>query len=144
MLYQIAALARLDLAPQHRQPPWTRIAAAAVLAVAGSLVADIFLVAIGETVWPATRHFQHFQLSDYGKLTVVGVIIACVAWPVVTRISSVPDVYILHLGEPARGVAVLMLMHLAIAVVTYNLLVRLAPVRPGQVGEASVTVARSA
>jgi hypothetical protein len=76
------------------------------------------------------------------------VIIACVAWPVVTRISSaprwlffrlailvtlvllLPDLYILHMGEPAKGVAVLMLMHVSIAVVTYNLLVLIAPVRP--------------
>ena len=77
----------------------------------------------------------------------IGVIIACVAWPVVTRISSaprwlffrlailvtlvllLPDLYILHTGEPAKGVAVLMVMHVAIALVTYNLLVHLAPVR---------------
>jgi hypothetical protein len=41
-----------------------------------------------------------------------------------------PDLYILHMGEPAKGVAVLMVMHVAIALVTYNLLVHLAPVRP--------------
>ena len=41
-----------------------------------------------------------------------------------------PDVYILHLGAPPRAVAVLMVMHLAIAVVTYTLLTRVAPVRP--------------
>jgi hypothetical protein len=40
-----------------------------------------------------------------------------------------PDLYILHVGEPAKGVAVLMLMHVAIALVTYNLLVHLAPAR---------------
>jgi hypothetical protein len=40
-----------------------------------------------------------------------------------------PDVYILHQGQPARAVAVLMVMHLAIALITYNLLVHLAPVR---------------
>jgi len=90
----------------------------------------------------------HFQFHDYAKLTVIGVIIACVAWPVVTRISSdprwlffrlailvtvvllLPDFYILHGGQPADAVAVLMLMHLAIALVTYNLLVHLAPAGP--------------
>jgi hypothetical protein len=68
-----------------------------------------------------------------------------VAWPVITRISSaprwiffrlailvtlvlwLPDVYILYLGQPADAVAVLIVMHLAIALITYNLLVRLAP-----------------
>jgi len=38
-----------------------------------------------------------------------------------------PDVYILYLGQPAGAVAVLVVMHLAIALITYNLLVRLAP-----------------
>ena len=74
--------------------------------------------------------------------------IACAAWPVVTRVSSaprwlffrlailvtlvlwLPDLYILDLGQPARAVAVLMLMHLAIALVTYNSLVHIAKVRP--------------
>jgi hypothetical protein len=90
----------------------------------------------------------HFQFSDYAKLTVIGVIIACAAWPVVTRMSSeprwlffrmaigvtlvlwLPDIYILYRGQPGDAVAVLFLMHLAIAVVTYNLLVHLAPTGP--------------
>jgi len=71
-----------------------------------------------------------------------------VAWPIVSRISSsprwlflrmavvvtlvlwLPDVWILLHGEPAKAVAVLMTMHLAIAFITYNALVRLAPLRP--------------
>ncbi len=82
----------------------------------------------------------------------VGVIIACVAWPIVTRVSSaprwlffrlailvtlvlwLPDLWILHMGESARAVAVLMVMHVAIALVTYNVLVHLAPVRPAAGG----------
>jgi hypothetical protein len=47
----------------------------------------------------------------------------------VTLVLWLPDVYILHLGAPPRAVAVLMVMHLAIAVVTYTLLTRVAPVR---------------
>jgi hypothetical protein len=75
------------------------------------------------------------------------VVIACIAWPVVTRISShprwlflrlavlvtavllLPDVWILLKGQPAKAVAVLMVMHLAIGVITYNCLVRIAPIR---------------
>ena len=82
------------------------------------------------------------------KLTVIGVVIACVAWPVVTRISSaprwlflrmaiavtlvlwLPDIYILVRGAPGRAVAVLMVMHLAIALVTYNALVHIAKTKP--------------
>jgi hypothetical protein len=148
MLNKLASLARVDFSPQHRQPASGRVLLAAIASIAGSLAADAILVVIGKAVFPSTRGFAHFQFSDYAKLTVIGVIIACAAWPVVTRISSaprwlffrlailvtlvllLPDLYILHTGEPARGVAVLMIMHVAIALVTYNLLVHLAPVRP--------------
>jgi hypothetical protein len=148
MLRQTAPLVRLDFAPHHRQPSAARVVLATIASIAGSLAADAMLVAIGEAIFPATKSYVHFQFSDeYGKLTVIGVIIACAGWPVVTRVSSqprwlflrlavlttlilwLPDLYILYLGEPAHAVAILMVMHLAIAVVTYNLLVRLAPAR---------------
>ena len=47
----------------------------------------------------------------------------------VTLALWLPDAYIWYLGQPASAVAVLVVMHLAIALFTYNLLVRLAPVR---------------
>ena len=121
--------------------------AATAVALAGSLGADALLVVIGTAIFPSTKGYGHFQFSDYAKLTVVGVLIACLAWPIVTRISSaprwlffrlaiavtlvlwLPDLYILYQGESARAVAVLIVMHLAIALVTYNCLVRIAPVR---------------
>jgi hypothetical protein len=102
---------------------------------------------IGTAIFPAARGYVHFRFSDYARLTIIGVLIACVAWPVVTRISSsprwlffrlaiavtlvlwLPDLYILHLGQSARAVAVLMVMHLAIALVTYHCLVHIARVR---------------
>jgi hypothetical protein len=140
--------ARVDFAPRHPQPSAPRVILATITALAGSLAADLVLVAIGRAVFPTTRHFAHFALSDYGKLTVIGVLVACLAWPVVTRISPdprwlffrqaiavtlvlwLPDLYILYLGENPRGVAVLMAMHLAIALVTYNCLVHIAKVAP--------------
>jgi uncharacterized membrane protein YraQ (UPF0718 family) len=140
--------ARVDFAPSHRQPPAVRVLVALVVSVAGSLAADALLVAIGTAVFPSTRGYVHFQFHDYAKLTVVGVVIACLAWPVVTRVSSaprwlffrlailvtlvlwLPDLYILALGQPGRAVAVLMVMHLAIALITYNCLVRIAGVKP--------------
>ena len=124
-----------------------RVALATVLSVMLSSAADAALVVIGEHLWPATKGYGHFQFSDYAKLTIVGVLIACAAWPIVTRMSSaphrlffrlaiavtvvlwLPDLWILHKGQSAQGVAVLMVMHLAIALITYNLLVHLAPVR---------------
>jgi hypothetical protein len=142
-------LARVDFAPAHRQPSGLRVAIATAVSVAGSLAADAILVVIGEAVFPSTKGYAHFQFSDYSKLTIIGVLIACAAWPIVTRISSaprwlffrmaiavtlvlwLPDLYILHMGQSVSAVAVLMVMHLAIAVVTYNCLVHIAAIRPG-------------
>ena len=143
----LAARLRLDLAPAHRQPHTLRFVLASLCAIVGSLAADALLVVIGEAVFPATEGYVHFQFADYGKLTVIGVVIACIAWPVTTRISSdprwlflrmavlvtlvllLPDVYIWAQGQSAQAVAVLMVMHIAIGVVTYEALVRLAPTR---------------
>jgi len=151
-LGRVLGLVRVDFAPAHRQPSAARVAAASIVSVAGSLAVDALLVLIGTAVFPATRGYVHFRFSDYAKLTVIGVVIACLAWPVVTRISSsprwlfawmavlvtlvlwLPDLYLLVRGQPPRAVAVLMVMHLAIALVTYNSLVRIAPVTPGRTG----------
>ena len=148
MLKQLASTAGIDLRPRHAQPEISRVALATLAAIAGSLAADALLVVIGQAIFPSTRGYVHFQFHDYAKLTVIGVIIACAAWPVVTRISSdprwlflrlailvtlvlwTPDVYLLYRGQAADAVAVLFMMHLAIALVTYNLLVRLAPTGP--------------
>jgi len=135
----------IDFVPAEPQPSWMRWVLASVVALAGSLGADAALVAVGKAVFPGTDHFAHYAFVDYAKLTVIGVLIACVAWPVVTRVSSrprwvfvraavvvtvvlfVPDLYIWLQGESGQGVLVLVAMHLAIAVVTYNALVRIAP-----------------
>ncbi len=140
--------AHIDFSPTHRQPEWWRVALATVLSLALSLAADAALVALGTSVFPSTQGYVHFQFVDYAKLTVVGVLIACAAWPVVTRVCRrprwlffrlavlvtvvllLPDAYLWVKGQSATAVFVLVWMHLAIALITYNLLVRLAPVRP--------------
>jgi hypothetical protein len=145
-------LAKVDFAPTHRQPAAWRLLLASVVAVGGSLLADAALVAVGQRVFPSTRGYVHFAFHDYSRLTIIGVIIACLGWPVVTRLTSsprwvffrlaiavtavllLPDLYILHQGQPGRAVAVLVCMHLAIAVVTYQALVRLAPIRAEAAG----------
>ena len=138
---------RIDLSPRHRPPTAGRVAVATVAALVGSLLADAALVALGTRVFPSTRGYVHFRFSDYGKLTVIGVIVACMAWPVVTRICRdprwlflrlavlvtvvllLPDLYLILKGQPHEAVAILVCMHLAIALVTYNCLVRIADVR---------------
>jgi hypothetical protein len=147
MLSKAMSLAHLDFAPNHKQPSGGRVVLATVVSIVGSLLVDAVLVVIAQAVFPSTKGYVHFQFSDYAKLTVIGVLIACVAWPITTRITSqprwmflrmailvtlvlwLPDVYILAKGQPAKAVGFLFLMHLAIALVTYNALVHLAPVR---------------
>jgi hypothetical protein len=157
-LEPLLARFHIDFKPADPQPSLARLAAATVVALVGSLAADAALVAAGKAVFPGTVHFAHFQFGDYAKLTVIGVLIACAAWPVVTRVSTrprwvflraavavtavllLPDAYLLIRGESPRGVLVLMAMHLAIAVVTYNALVRIAPAgeAPSRTGQPSV------
>jgi hypothetical protein len=141
-------LARLDWSPQHRPSSPAALVLATVLSLAGSIGADALLVLVGTHLFPATRGYAHFRFSDYATLTAIGVLVACVAWPIAARVTSSPRWLFLRLAilvtlglwipevgllvvrhQPARAVAVLMTMHLAIAVVTYNLLVRIAPVR---------------
>ena len=89
---------RVDFAPTHRQPSVLSLATALVVAVAGSLAADALLVAAGTALFPATKGYVHFQVHDYARLTVIGVVIACAAWPVVTRVSSAPRWLFLRLA----------------------------------------------
>ena len=51
---------------------------ATVASLVGSLAADAALVAIGTAVFPSTKGFVHFRFSDYARLTVIGVVIACI------------------------------------------------------------------
>jgi hypothetical protein len=139
--------ARIDVPDSARPPAPARFAAATVVSIVGSLLVDALIVAIGKTAFPSTKGYVHFRFSDYGKLTVIGVILACVAWPVVTRLSSaprwlfvrmavlvtvvllLPDVVLLSRGQPVDAVVILMFMHLGIAIVTFNALVLIAPPR---------------
>jgi hypothetical protein len=146
------SLSRFDPSPGHRMPHIAAVAVATVLSVALCLLADALLVRIGTAVFPGTKGYVHFQFGDYSKLTIIGVVIACLAWPAVARLTSdprwvfirlavvvtvfllLPDLYIWMQGQPGHAVAVLVAMHVAIALITYNVLVRLAPVRVGDRG----------
>jgi hypothetical protein len=142
---------RVDFAPIHRQPSTPRVIAATIAAIAGSLVSDALLVVIGERVFPSTKGYVHFQFGDYAKLTIIGVVFAGLAWPIVTRASSaprwlysrlavlvtlvllLPDVWLLHQHQSTRSVGVLMAMHVAIALLTYFAVTRIA--RPAGAGK---------
>src|ERR1700722_14447156 len=89
-LQRPAALAHLDFAPVPRPPSAGRVLLATLASLIGSLAADAMIVAVGVALFPHTKGYVHFRFSDYGKLTVIGVLIACVAWPIVARITSTP------------------------------------------------------
>ena len=133
---------RLTISPKP-----VRLLAALLLALAGSLALDALLIALGTAAFPSTNGYGHFHFSDYGLLTIVGVVMACAAWMVIARLTSeprqvlfrlavavtivllLPDVWLLIRDEPPAAVAILMCMHLGIALVTYNALIHVAPVR---------------
>jgi hypothetical protein len=142
---RVVALARLDVTASQPQPRYERLAVATLLAIAGSLGADALLVRIGTVLFPALASYGHFRFDDYAKLTIIGVLIGCAGWPVITRFSwaprwlfarlavlvslllFLPDVWLLIRNQPPRAVIVLMTMHVAVMIVTYNALVHIAP-----------------
>ena len=135
--------------PAQTVPPtYRRVAAAGLAAAAASLVADLMLATIGRAAFTVPASFGKFAFGTYALLTVLGVAGAAATWAAVARLSSrpkwlltrlaalvtalflIPDFLLLGTpGNPAGPVAILMLMHLAIAVITYTALTRLAPVR---------------
>jgi hypothetical protein len=130
-----------------RPPSAMRVVVATLLSMGASIAVDAGLVWLGTAMTPAITHYSHFRLFDYGTLTVVGVAAAGVAWAMVTRLVIsprpfflrlavvvtlallLPDAWLLIRHEPPRAVAVLICMHLAIAVITYWVLVLVAPIR---------------
>jgi hypothetical protein len=140
-------VARVDWTPSRRQPALEWVAIATLIAIAASLLADALLVAAGIALFPATAGYEHFRFDDYAKLTVIGVVIGCAGWPVTTRITSaprwlfsrlamlitlvlfLPDVWLLMHHQPLDAVAVLMTMHVAVALTTYHVVVRVAPAK---------------
>ncbi len=132
-----------------------RVAIGTGVTIIAAFLADALLVGIGTHVFPSLIGYAHFRFNDYAKLTVIGVLIGCMGWPVVTRISSaprwlygwltilatlalfLPDAWLLVRGQPLKAVAVLMVMHVAVALAIFLVMVNVAPVRkaadPGDV-----------
>ncbi|MBW4096099.1 MAG: hypothetical protein HIU81_12420 [Acidobacteria bacterium] len=145
VLSKAAAYFTIDFPKGQRQPALGRFIVAAIVSVVVSLAACAVIVVIGTAIFPATKGYEHFGFLNYAKLTVPGVLAACLAWPAVTLISSravrlfvwltvavtvvglVPDAWILFRGAPAAAVLVLVVMHIALALVTFPALVLIAP-----------------
>lgn len=136
---------RLDLPGAGGSPRLLRWIAASLVALFASLAACAAIARLTIAVDPALASYSHLGFGDYAKLEIIGVLAACLAWQVITRLSSrawlpflwlailvtivglAPDVWILLQGQPVAGVGALVVMHLALAVVTYPALVFMAP-----------------
>ena len=141
----------LDFPKGRRQPALGRFVIASVVALVGSVMACAALAAAAIAATPDLAGYEHFQFGEYTRLTVVGVVLACLAWPAMTWLSSrawkpflwlavavtvtglAPDAWILLKGQPAAAVGVLVLMHVALALITYPALVLIAPQRRPEV-----------
>ncbi len=144
-LDDLLQLVKIDLQSARQRVSLARAALATVIAVLGTLAADALIVFVGTHIFPSTVGYPHFQFSDYARLTILGVLFACVGWPIVAYVSPqprwlylrlailgtlvlyLPDLYILIRGQSLKAVMVLMTMHLAVILVTYNVMVHLAP-----------------
>ena len=141
---------RTGPAPHTVPPAHRRVVAAGLAAAAVSLASDVVLVTAGRAAFTVPASFGKFAFGSYALLTVLGVAGATAAWAMVTRLSSrpkwlltrlaalvtalflIPDFLLLGTpGNPTGPVVILMLMHLAIAAITYVALITIAPVRGG-------------
>lgn len=144
---KLATALRADLPGVAGMPNLWRFLLATVLAVVLSLLACAAVAAVTLAAVPSLGGYEHLQWRDWTKLTVIGIVLASLGWPVacaiwsrarrpflvltvlVTVVSLAPDVWILWQGQPAGGVLALVVMHIAVAVVTYPALVLVAPQR---------------
>jgi hypothetical protein len=119
------------------------VATASLTAAAISLAADLALATIGRAAFAVPSSFGEFAFWTYAPLTVLGVAGATFTWALVTRLTArpkwlftrlvalvtalllIPDFLLFGTpGNPAGPVVVLMLMHLALAAVTYTALIK--------------------
>jgi hypothetical protein len=142
-------------------PTGLRVAIITAVSAAASIVVNAGLVWLATAFDPSLRHFSHFRLWDYGTLTVVGVVAAGAAWffatrylptprPTFFRVAIVvslvlwlPDLWLYLKHEPTRAVVYLVIMHAAVAVITYNFLVFGAPLGARELSGTEPVAARS-
>jgi hypothetical protein len=143
-------------------PSRPRLVLAAVTALVVGVAACAVVAAIARALWPSLAGYAHLRLSDYGPLAAAGVLGAAACWPVVVARSATPrktylrlaivvsvvllgpDLYLLAVGSPLRAVAALVVMHLALAALTYPIMVGLAPATPSLVRRLAPSRVRSA
>lgn len=135
-------------APDAAPPAHRRVAAAGLAAAAISLAAGAVLAAIGQAAFAVPASYGKFAFTTYAARTALIAAGATATWWGVTRLSSrpkwlmtrlavlatalflTPDFLLLGIpGNPTGPVVIVMLMHLALAVITYAALIKVAPLR---------------
>ncbi|MEU4162621.1 DUF6069 family protein [Actinoplanes sp. NPDC026670] len=137
-----------ETAAPVRRATWKATLAAAAIGAAGGLIVNT-VIATAARAMGAPDEFQQLTLAVYGPLTVIGALIAAVAWrlivnrsrnaagvlrilvPVVLVLSLIPDVLLLSSksqpGTTTGGVIALILMHFGVAVAAVPAFQRLMP-----------------
>jgi hypothetical protein len=145
---RITAFLGVDWPKRAHQPRPIEFVMASIVAISGSLIACIVVVTLTSRWFPLALKNSHMQFADYYVPIIVTVAIGCAAWPVVTWISSrgrrlflcvgiavvvlivALDVWIFDANRPVATAAIMVAMHLGVALVTYLSLVFLAPQWP--------------
>ncbi len=129
---------------------WKATLASAGIAVAGGLIINT-VIALAARGLGAPDEFKQLTIAVYGPLTVIGALLATVAWrlivnhsgnaarvlrivvPVVLVLSLIPDALLLSSdsqpGTTTGGVIALMLMHFGVAAAAVPAFRRLMPPR---------------
>lgn len=136
---------RADLPGLAGTPRLVRFLLAAVVAIVLSLLICAAVAAATTALVPALQSYGHMRVQDWAKLTIIGIVLASLGWPLacllwsrarrpflvltvlVTVVSFAPDLWILRQGQPLDGVLALAVMHVAVALVTFPSLVLIAP-----------------
>lgn len=147
-LERAQGLTRLDLEPLRPLPSFRRIILAGALSIVASLIADMILVAAGKAIFSPAAPFDKFNFASYAILTISGVVGATLGWALLVRITSQPRWFVIRAAvvatvvllvpdfailphDPTGPVVVLMIEHLAIAIITTVLLLAVAPAGRG-------------
>lgn len=159
LIEPLLRLTRIDFRPTRRPPSALLTLLSVIVGVVLSVLINMLIVRVAVTLDPSLAGFPHFQLADYGRLTIIGALIACIGWPILVRVSSapllvyvvlavlgtlvlwLPDLYVLAvLHEPAHAVLGLAVMHVAVPVVSCGSMVLIARSAPMRVRGAQVHI----
>jgi hypothetical protein len=153
---------KLDVFNPRPRVPLGRWLGATAVALTLALLGDTVLARLAAQLQPSLSNYPHFQFHDYAKLTIIGVVFACVGWLALafvgyeprwlyfrlsilgTLVLYLPDLWLLVRGQPAAAVGTLVVMHLAVIVAIYFSMTVIAGYRSESAAPAMAFSGRSA